>query len=100
MIRHIVFWKLKETAEGHTAAENAEKIVKAFASLEGQIEGLETIDSGADFNRSGQAWDLALITTFKTADALNYYQNHPKHQEIVKFILKVVTARAVVDYNF
>ena len=40
MIKHIVLWKLKEEAEGASAAENGKKIVKLFKTLEGNVPGL------------------------------------------------------------
>ena len=33
MIRHLVFWKLKETANNASKQENAEKLIEMFQSL-------------------------------------------------------------------
>ena len=98
MIRHIVFWKMKENAEGASGQENAQKMVEKFFSLKGQIEGLVSIEAGVDFNKSDAAYDIALVTTFNTVEDLNFYQTHPKHVAIVEFVRKVVEDRRVVDY--
>lgn len=100
MIRHIVFWKLKETANGMTAKENAKKLIELFSSLNGKIEELVSIESGMDFNKSNQAWDFALNTVFKTKEDLDAYQVHPEHLKIVEFVRTVVSDRSVVDYEF
>ena len=51
MIRHIVFWKLKDTAEGKTKQENAEHIKKSLESLKGIIPGM--IDAEVGINENG-----------------------------------------------
>lgn len=99
MITHIVFWKLKPKAEGASAAENAEKIVSRFNALRGKVPGLESIESGVDFNRSAAAWDLGLVTRFRTREDLDFYQSFPAHVEIKDFIGKVSSKRAVLDYE-
>ncbi len=99
MITHIVLWKLKTEAEGASAKENAQTIVSKFKALEGNVPGLLSIESGADFNRSAAAWDLGLITKFATKADLDFYQEFPAHVEIKQFIGKVSTDRAVIDYE-
>ena len=105
MIRHIVFWKLKNEAEGATAQINGQKMVDAFHALEGKIPGLVSIESGLNFNKDNLGngdieYDVALDTTFHTKAALDFYQNHPEHQAIVGFVKKVVTERRAVDFEF
>ncbi|MCF0224299.1 MAG: Dabb family protein [Fibrobacter sp.] len=105
MIRHIVYWKLKAEAEGNTAKVNGQKMVDAFHALEGKIPGLVSIESGLNFNKgelgnSDVEFDIALDTTFRTREALDFYQNHPDHQAIVSFVKKVVSERRAVDFEF
>ncbi|MCL4100972.1 Stress responsive A/B Barrel Domain [Fibrobacter sp. UWH9] len=105
MIRHIVWWKLKAEAEGATAKENGEKLVAAFHALEGKIPGLVSIESGLNFNKSELGngdieYDIALDTTFRTKEALDFYQGHPDHQAIVGFVKKVVVERRAVDFEY
>ncbi|MEE1068743.1 MAG: Dabb family protein [Fibrobacteraceae bacterium] len=100
MIRHLVFWKLKESANNASAKENAEKLVELFKSLEGKIPELVSIESGYNFNDSAAAWDFALSTSFKSKEDLDAYQVHPEHQKIVAFVKSIVSDRCVVDYEF
>lgn len=99
MIKHIVIWKLKSEAEGASAEENGKKIVGLFKTLDGKVPGLVSIESGVDFNRSAAAWDLGLVTSFNSKADLDFYQDFPAHVEIKKFIGKVSTDRAVIDYE-
>lgn len=100
MIRHLVFWKLKENANNATAKENAAKLVELFKSLEGKIPELVSIESGFNFNNTPAAWDFALDTSFKTKEDLDAYQIHPEHQKIVAFVKSIVSDRCVVDYEY
>ena len=99
MIKHIVMWKLKHQAEGNSAAENGKKIVELFKTLDGKVPGLVSIESGVDFNRSKAAWDIALFTSFKTREDLDFYQDFPAHVAIKQFIGKVAADRCVADYE-
>lgn len=40
MIRHIVFWNLKEEAEGKTKEQNAAVIREGLEALVGKVDGL------------------------------------------------------------
>ena len=59
MVKHIVLWKLKETAGGRSRAENAALIKKVLEELRGVIPGLLEIEVGVDFLHSEQSADVA-----------------------------------------
>jgi hypothetical protein len=99
MIKHIVFWKLKDEACGNNKATNAGLIKEKLEALGGQIEGLLKIEVGIDFEGSDMAADVALYTEFATKEDLNFYQQHPKHKEVQAFVGEVRSARQVVDYE-
>lgn len=99
MIKHIVFWKFKPEAEGHTADENKALVQQALLGLIGKVPSLIHLETGVDFNRSDAAWDLALYTTFEDKEGLDAYQNHPEHLKVVALVRSVVSARAVADYE-
>jgi hypothetical protein len=99
MIRHIVLWRLKDEAEGTDKATNAARIAVALKSLVGTIDGLISLEVGADAVGLPGAWDLALLADFEDEEALKRYQVHPKHVEVGKFISSVRLDRAVVDYR-
>ncbi len=66
MIKHIVAWKLKETAHGNSKKENALIIKEKLESLNGKIEGLVKLEVGIDFSNTENSSDLVLYSEFKT----------------------------------
>ncbi len=99
MIKHIVFWKLKDEANGLSKIENANAIKQKLESLKGKIEGLISIEVGIDFLHSAESADLVLYSEFENKDALTFYVNHPLHKEIMPFIAEARSERRVVDYE-
>jgi hypothetical protein len=92
MIRHIVLWRLKASAHGHTKTENARIIKQRLESLRGVIPGI-------DFGKTEQSCDVALCCEFESKEALRLYQEHPAHQAAVQFIREARDERYVVDYE-
>lgn len=99
MIRHIVFWKLKDNAEGSNKAENAVVLKERLLAMKEKIDIICDMEVGIDFLHSEQSWDVALVCEFATKSDLEIYQKHPEHIKIVDFVRKIRTDRAVVDYE-
>ena len=97
MVTHVVMWKLKDSAEGYTKKENMEKIKKELEGLAGKIEGLLEMEVGFNFNPNG--FDLCLVSKFESREALDFYDSHPLHQQVRKYIRSVISERSVVDYE-
>ena len=51
MVTHIVFWALKDEAEGHSKRENAEHIKEMLEALVGVVPGL--IEAKVGINENG-----------------------------------------------
>ncbi len=99
MIKHIVMWKLKDSAEGTGKAENAAVMKQKLESLRNEIPGLKSIEAGIGIEHPGSTWDIVLYTEFDSQAELDAYQVHPLHQEAGKFIKMVTESRAAVDYT-
>jgi hypothetical protein len=99
MVNHIVFWKMKPTANGRTGQENAQEMKRLLKALSPLIPELRSLSVGLDFCRTEAAWDIALYTTFDNVEDLQVYQQHPEHQKVVSFVVSVVASRAVVDFE-
>ncbi len=97
MIKHIVFWQLKDEAEGNTKLENAKIIKERLESLNGKIDGLLSLEVG--INENGGDYDAALVSDFESMEALKAYAVNPLHVEVQDFVAKVRIARAAVDYT-
>jgi len=99
MVRHIVLWRLKESSQGRSKAENARLIKQKLESLRGIIPGLSSIEVGIDFSRTEQSFDVALCAMFESRKALEDYQSHPAHQAAVAFIREARVERCIADYE-
>ena len=99
MIKHIVMWKLKESAEGFTKAENAKRMKKWLEDLKLSIPEIKKLEVGINFNSSAVAFDVVLYNEFENKNALEIYQDHPEHIKFKNKINTIRTERTVVDYE-
>lgn len=95
MIKHIVFFKLK-----NAAPESLAKTKQVLAAMEGKIEVLRTIEVGVDLLRTARSYDVALVTTFDSLEDLEAYQVHPVHVEVSRYMSEVRESAVAVDYEF
>ncbi|WP_172195447.1 MULTISPECIES: Dabb family protein [Saccharibacillus] len=94
MIRHIVFFKLK-----NRSPESVAEAADVLRSMEGKIEQVKTLEIGTDILRSERSFDIALTATVDTLDDLQAYTTHPVHQKIIEYINGVKEISLAVDYE-
>lgn len=98
MIRHVVWWTLKDHAEGATAAENALKmkeILDTFATL----PGLMAFEVSIKFLAScTEEVSIILQSTHEDVAAFRAYMDDQEHKTFVEFARKVITERKAIDY--
>jgi hypothetical protein len=94
MLRHVVFFKLK-----NPTPEVLKETKDILMNMKGKIPELIDIEVGIDIVRSERSFDISLITTFESLDAMKSYQVHPLHVEFVKYITEVREAAVAVDYE-
>ncbi len=99
MVKHIVFWKLRDDLQGAERDEALRKIKSGFEALQGVIPGLLRIEVGIDFSCSAESADFALYSEFESRAAIDVYQAHPAHQAMVPLVRDVRVERRVVDYD-
>ena len=99
MIRHIVMWKLKETAEGATRAENAVKLKEKLESCRDIVPGILRLEVGLAQPGLESTYDVVLVSDFADKAALDAYQVHPDHGAIKAFVGAIREARQCVDYE-
>jgi len=97
MIKHIVMWRLLEKAGDK--AGNALELKRQLESLNGRIPGLIKLEVGIDFSKESESSDVVLYSEFENNAALQAYQVHPAHNEVVPFVKSVRGERRVVDYE-
>jgi hypothetical protein len=100
MVKHVVMWKLKDSAEGNSKLENQKLTKEKLLGLKQKILQIDSMEVGINFNPSEAAYDVVLITTHADKEALAKYAAHPDHKEVAAFISKVVKDRNVVDFEF
>ena len=99
MIKHIVMWKLKDTARGVSKDKNALELKSILEDLKHKISVIKQIEVGIDFNKSAAAFDVVLYLEFDSKEDLQAYQKHPEHVKVVDFVNEIRDERAVVDYE-
>ena len=97
MIRHVVMWKFKDSAEGRTKIENMETVRERLYALRPLIPEIKKMEVGFDVMGTDASMDLLLLTEFETLDDLCYYADHPDHVSVAQFVRKVVQTRVVLD---
>ena len=94
MIRHIVMFRIKDEFK-----EEIPQLVKNFYGMKGKIEGMVSLEAGADFLHSDRSYDVALITEFVSREALDAYQSHPVHLPVKKRMGEVRISSVACDYD-
>ncbi|NDZ17729.1 stress responsive protein [Variovorax sp. WS11] len=96
MIKHIVFWHLKDRAHGNEKATNV-RIIKE--RVDARVRGATALDTGPDFSQGANSSDLVLYSEFVDRAALAAYRVHPDHQALAEFVLDAQCERQAVDYE-
>jgi quinol monooxygenase YgiN len=99
MVKHIVFWKLKDELQGAQREQVLKQIKEGFEALQGVIPGMTHIEIGVDFSKSSDSGDIVLYSEFESRAALDGYQNHPGHLAMVPIVREWRVERRVVDYD-
>ena len=98
MLKHIVLFKLKASAEGATKEQNAKIMKTMIEALKGKILQVRHIEVGTTMVPSGAEYDVAIYSEFADENDLAIYAKHPEHVKVVDFVKKVIENRVVADY--
>ncbi|MFB5673308.1 Dabb family protein [Paenibacillus terreus] len=94
MIKHIVFFKLKDRSP-----ESVEHTASVLRSMNGKIKEVLSLEVGVDVIRSERSFDISLTVVLENLQDLQAYQVHPVHQEIIQHINEVKDVSFAVDYE-
>lgn len=86
-------------ADGTTGGENAQKLVNMLRELPAHIPEIVELEAGLDFSKSPASFEVGLLTKFHSREDLEIYRVHPVHQQVVQFVQKTTSARAVSDFE-
>lgn len=97
MIRHIVMWRLASSPD---MAEKAIAIKENLEALKDKLDMIVDIEVGINTNTTDTVSDVVLVSTFRSVEDLNEYQNHPAHKAVgAAFVKPFVEERRVCDYE-
>jgi hypothetical protein len=94
MLRHYVFIRY---AAG-TSEEHVAEFCRRMRDLRGPIAEIRSLGIGRDILREARSWDLVLIMSFDSTQALRSYQQHPLHVSLMQFNQPHVADVGVVDF--
>jgi hypothetical protein len=95
MLRHLVFFKFNPDAD-ESEILDLERSLKALDGVIPEIRGFEV---GRDIVKSERSFDLALFSTFDDLEAMQRYQVHPEHQDVVAKVRRLCEKVVAVDYE-
>ena len=99
MYKHVVLWKLKESADGMSKAELAVEVKKRLDALPGIISEITDFEVGINIGDYGASFfDVNLICTYPDEAAFKRYCVYPEHDAVVAYIQSVTDAEEIVDY--
>jgi hypothetical protein len=98
MIQHVVMWKLiDQDPAGQKTAVDA--MAAALEPLVGQIDGLEAVSVRPNAANAAANWDVILVSTHPSFDALAVYATHPLHVAAGAVVKANTRERASVDFE-
>lgn len=98
MIKHIVMWKFKDSANGKSKTENALEMKAKLENLVGKIDVLRSLEVGINDLYTDASYDMVLTTTFDSEYDIKNYAADPLHVEVSNFCKSIRTSRVTVDY--
>lgn len=97
MIKHIVFFRFPGLEEKE---EFLHEFKNRIEDLEQKISEIQHIEAGLNFSDRETAYDIALVSEFKSREDLDVYRTHPDHLALIDFLNQYKREIAVVDYEY
>lgn len=94
MLTHIVCWKYKP----ETTAEQREEHIAKLRTLPDVIPNIESFEVGADILKLERSFDTGLVAIYPNRAALDFYTDHPEHQNVVAFGKQIAEKVISVDF--
>lgn len=99
MIRHIVWWKLKDKAGGRDAAGNVWHIQQASAMLHGSpyvttIEVCNKVEPSTTV-----AAQSVMTTTHKNIEDLEAFRSSPIYEQFMEMVKPLADSQEVIDFD-
>ncbi len=95
MLTHIVLFRFKP----ETTAEQASQLESGLKGLPTVIDEIREFRVGRDIIRSERSYDLGLVSSFDDLAAMQRYQVHPAHQQVVSMVKAYCSSVVAVDFQ-
>jgi len=95
LIRHIVFFKLKNNSK-----IDESQIKDTILPLKDKIDVIKFYQVGINFAKEERAYDLVLISDFDTIEDLKIYASHPEHLKVISILKEEGVMTKVVDFEY
>lgn len=99
MIKHIVLFRFKETAN-FDKKEALIEVKNALDALPMKIPQIRKFETGVDILHKERSYDIAIVSEFDNLEDLEHYRIHPEHIKVVELIAKYKDSAVAVDYEF
>jgi uncharacterized protein (DUF4213/DUF364 family) len=94
MLTHIVCWKYK----AETSAEQRTDHIARLRALPDLIPNIISLEVGSDILHLERSFDTGMIAVYPDREALDFYTDHPAHQEVVAFGKQIAEKAVSVDF--
>lgn len=96
MIEHMVLVKFTEDV---TELQKEELIQKSMG-LKAKIPGILDLQQGLNFSQRNQGYEYGVTIRFENKEALESFDSHPKHLEVVSYLRQIgLEDIVVVDFE-
>lgn len=95
MLTHIVCWKYKPGTTG----QEIETHIAKLKNLPNVISNILSFDVGRDVLHLERSFDTGLVATFSSREALDEYNVHPDHLEVVALGKQIAEKVVSVDFE-
>jgi len=100
MYKHLVFWKLKEFANGMSNTELRIEVKKRLDELPSHISEIVSYETAINIGNYGASFfDVSVISSFKSEADFWAYTKYPVHDKVVSFIQSIQIDEQIVDYE-
>jgi hypothetical protein len=101
MYKHVVFWKLKDNADGKTKKELIKEVLNKLNSLPAVIPEIKSYETASNIGDYGASfYDICLISVFENKDTFWNYTKYREHDLVVEYIQSVQVDEQIVDFEF
>lgn len=94
MLTHIVCWKYK----AETSAEQRTDHIARLRALPDLIPNIISLEVGSDILHLERSFDTGMVAVYPDREALDFYTDHPAHQEVVAFGKQIAEKAVSVDF--